>query len=416
MRDYYSKNLIRKMLVIVVTLAVFLMPISASAVTASQLQAQRDYYAQQAAAARAAAAAKAKQAEQIKDQLNIVGSQISQTQRAINLTTSQIASTDAKIAQLEADIKTQENNLNAEQEKLSNVVASWYMSGQSSGFFEAVIGSDNLSEVVDQQQYFDSVRAQIQNQMNKITELKADLNKQKSDQQNQLASLSSLKEDQVAQKSDLAVKKSIQNQLLTDANGAIVDLNQQAAQAEAKAAEIRKILAQIYSGSGTPQGNGLLSSDDGSWYYNQRNYSTPLIGANDYNYSNPLTIAEAGCLVTSFAMVATKMGHSITPPGVVSNSHFSDGSWMYFTSGIGVSFNGSARVNWDTVNSELAHNRPVIVSVYTGHGPIYNSDGSNHFIVIKGVSDGKYLIHDPYWTNSSYNLSSVRSMKILSSW
>src|SRR3989344_4963061 len=410
MKNLFQKK-IDKIVAMLIALAVFAMPISASALTSAQLKAQQDYYAQQAAAARAQAAAKAQQAAQIKQQLNIVGSQISQTQVAINLTISQIADTNTRIAQLETDIKTQEDNLNAEQGKLSDVVASWYMSGRSSGFFEAIIGSNNFSDIIDQQQYYDSVREQIQNQMDKITQLKADLNQQKTDQQNQLASLNDLKSDQTAQKSDLAEKKSIQNQLLTDANGAITDLNNQAAQAEAKAAEIRKILVQIYSGSGTPQGNGLASSGDSSWYYNQKNYSTPLLGARAFTYSNPLTIALAGCLVTSFAMVATKMGHPITPPSVVNNSHFVYGSWMYFTSGIGVSFNSSTRVNWDTVNSELAHNRPVIISVYTGSGPVYNSDGSNHFIVIKGVSNGKYIIHDPYWTGSSYNLTSVKSMK-----
>ncbi|MDO8444081.1 MAG: C39 family peptidase [bacterium] len=411
-----AKQKFYKIISLVIVMAVFLMPISASALTSAQLKAQQEYYAQQAAAARAQAAAKAQQAAQIKQQLNIVGSQIYQTQSAINLTISQVADTNARIAQIEADIKMQEDNLNAEQSKLSNVVASWYMSGRSSGFFEAIIGSNNFSDIIDQQQYYDSVRGQIQNQMDKITQLKADLNSQKTDQQNQLASLNDLKNDQTAQKSDLAEKKSIQNQLLTDANGAISDLNNQAAQAEAKATEIRKILIQIYSGSGTPQGNGLISSVDNSWYYNQQNYTTPLIGASDFTYSNPLTIALAGCLVTSFAMVATKMGHPITPPSVVNNSHFVYGSWMYFTSGIGVSFNSSTRVNWDTVNSELARNRPVIVSVYTGSGPVYNSDGSNHFIVIKGVSNGKYIIHDPYWTSSSYNLTSVKSMKVLSDW
>ncbi len=410
-----NQKYINKIITIIIAVAVFSMPISASALTAAQLKEQQNYYAQQAAAARAQAAAKAQQAAQIKQQLNVVSSQISQTQAAINLTTSQVADTTAQIAQLESDIATAEDDLNKEQSKLSDVVASWYMSGQSAGFFEAVIGSNSLSQVVDQQQYYDSVRTQIENEMDKITKLKADLNSQKADQQSQLASLNGLKQDQLSQQSDLAQKKSVQNQLLTDANGAITDLNNQAAAAEAKAVELRKLLAQIYAGSGTPQGTGLISSVDSSWYYSQKDYDTPLIGSNDYSYSDPLTIKEAGCFVTSMAMVATKMGHSIDPPGVVKHSHFVDGSWMYFTSSIGVTFTSSS-LNWDTINNELAHGRPVIVSVYTGHGPVYNSDGSNHFIVIKGVSNGKYYIQDPYWTNSSYNLNQVKSMRVLSSY
>lgn len=383
----------------------FSMPISASALTAAQLKAQQDLYAQQAAQARAQAAAKTKQAAQIKEQISVVSSQISKTQSAINYTAGQINDAEARISQLEAEIKTQEENLVAEQNKLSNVVASWYMNGKSD-FFEALISSNNFSDVVDKEQYYDSVKNQIQTQMGKITELKVELNNQKTSQQAQLASLKDLKSDQTEQQSDLAQKKSIQNQLLTDANGAIVDLNAQAAQAEAKAAEIRKIMAQIYPSGGTPKGSGLSSSVDSSWYYNQRDYDTVMSPSR-------LTIAEVGCLITSYAMVATKMGNAVTPPTVASRSVFdTSGSWRWFNQSIGVTFT-SRSINWDIVNEELAENHPVIVSVYTGSGPVYNSDGSNHFIVIKGVSNGKYIIHDPYWRDSSYNLSSVKSMKVL---
>lgn len=398
----------------ITVVAVFSIPVSTYALTAAQLRAQQEYYAQQAAAARAAAAAKAAQAAQIKDQISAVSTQISQTESAINLTTNQMNSTQQAIVDLENKIKAEEENLAAQQSKFHDVIASWYIQGES-GFFEAVVGANSISDVIDQQQYYDSVRSQIQTKMDDITALKADLAKQKADQQTQLANLQSLKDDQTSQQNNLQTKKAVKNQLLTDANGAIQDLNAQAAAAEAKAAEVRKILAQIYSGTGTPSGNGLISSVDNSWYYNQRNYSNPLIGLSDYSYSNPLTIAEAGCFVTSMAMVATKMGHSITPPGVVQSSHFVDGSWQYFTSSIGVTFSRQS-LNWDVVNSELSHNRPVIVSVYTGHGPVYNSDGSNHFIVIKGFSGGKYQIHDPYWTGSSYDLSAVKSMRVLSSY
>lgn len=404
-----------KLITTIVAVAVFAMPYSAYAATAAQLKAQSDYYAAQAAAAKAQAAAKSQQAALIKDQINSVSTQISQTESAINLTTSQINDSQNKITALEQNIKTEEDNLTAETNKFSDVISSWYIQGES-GLFETMLGSNTISDVIDQQQYYDSVRAQIQNKMDEINKLKADLNQQKSDQQAQLANLQSLKGDQTSQQANLVTKKAVKNQLLTDANGAIQDLNAQAAAAELKAAEIRKILASIYSSSGRPSGDGLLSSDDSSWYYNQQNYGNPLIGAGDSSYPNPLTIKEAGCFVTSMAMVATKMGHPTTPPGVVNASHFISGSWQYFTSDIGVTFNSRTAVNWGVVNGELAAGRPVIVSVYTGHGQAYNSDGSNHFIVIKGVSGGKYLIHDPWWTDSSYNLSAVISMRTLSSY
>ena len=74
----------------------------------------------------------------------------------------------------------------------------------------------------------------------------------------------------------------------------------------------------------------------------------------------------------------------------------------------------SLQYNWNVVNNELANGRPVIISVRVpGTNYDYNGDGSNHWIVITGLSGGRYTIHDPYWTNSGYSLSDVRSMKTL---
>jgi uncharacterized protein YvpB len=129
-------------------------------------------------------------------------------------------------------------------------------------------------------------------------------------------------------------------------------------------------------------------------------------------YPSRLTIKDAGCLITSIAMIATYYGHSITPPGVVAKSSFDYSGSYQGSSGIGVSVGSSVRVNWDTINSEINQGHPVIVSVKVS-GPVYNSDGSNHFIVIKGFSGGKYLIHDPYWRTSSYDKDEVISMKIV---
>lgn len=380
---------------------------SALALTASQLQAQRDYYAAQAEAARKKAAQKEQQAQAVKQQLTTINGQIDQTTAAISSTEEQISSTSDKVGELALKIKTEEENLAIQKEKMNQVLAEWYMEGQD-GLLEAMIGANNLSELITKQEYYDAIKQQVQSTMDKIDQMKAALQQEKNNQEAQLSVLNGLKDDQAEQQKKLESNKVMKNRLLNDTTAAISDLNGQAAQAEAKAQEIRKILASIYtSGKGTPKGSELSSSIESSWYYNQNDYP------NTYMSPSRLTIKEAGCLITSIAMIVTKHGHSITPAGVVDASNFGyDGSFYGLEKNIGVSVGRTIRVNWDTINSELDNGHPVIVSVKVS-GPVYNSDGSNHFIVIRGFENGKYLIHDPYWNNSSYNKDNVISMKIV---
>lgn len=403
-----SKILQSKVIAFLLCLSFALIPLnSVLATSASDLQKQKDYYTAQAEAARQQAAQKAQQAQVVKQQLSTISTQIDQTTNAINETTKQINDTNAKINDLTAKITTEEGNLAIEKDKMNKIISSWYMEGEE-GLLGAMIGANNLSDVVTKQEYYDSIKRQIQTSMDKINQIKADLQKEKEVQEGQISVLNGLKDSQDQQQKKLESNKTMKNRLLNDTNAAVSDLNTQAQQAEAKAQEIRKILASIYSsGKGTPMGSQLVSSTDSSWYYNQTDYP------DTYMSPSRLTIKDAGCLITSFAMVATKYGHSITPPGVVASSDFGyDGSFYGFNSGIGINVGRSVPVNWDTINSELSQDHPVIVSVKVS-GPVYNSDGSNHFIVIKGFSGGKYLIHDPYWRTSSYDKDNVISMKIV---
>lgn len=370
-------------------------------------KAEADYYAAQAEAARKQAAQKAQEAQTVKQQISSLNSQIDQTESSLNTTESQIDDTNAKINEISANIKKEEDNLAQEKVKMNSILASWYMEGED-GLLEAMIGANNLSEIVDKQEYYDSIKQQIQTSMDKINQMKDELQKEKEKQEAQASVLNGLKDSQVQQQKSLENNKVMKDRLLNDTTAAISDLNAQAQQAEAKAQEIRKILASIYSsGKGTPMGSQLTSSINSSWYYNQTDYP------DTYMSPSRLTIKDAGCLITSFAMIATKYGHSITPPGVVDASYFStEGSFYGFKRSIGISVGSSIRVNWDTINSEINQGHPVIVSVKVP-GPVYNSDGSNHFIVITGFSGGKYTIHDPYWRSSSYDKDDVISMKIV---
>ncbi|MEI6498732.1 MAG: C39 family peptidase [bacterium] len=402
-------NYLAKAITIVILIGMTLMPAkNVFALTASDAA----YYEKQAQQKLAEANQKKAEAQIYNDQIYEYNKQITQISNSISTTEGKIADTQNNIDNLAQKIKDAEYDLAQQQEKNGDVIASWYIEDQG-GLLEAMIGANNLSEIATKQQYFDSTRRQIELACEKIQIVKADLAKQKQDQEAQMETLTGLKNDQTTRQANLQNTKNQKNNLLSNTKTAIVDLKAQAEKYQAEANRIRTILATIYNASGTPVGSDLKSSIDGAWYYSQRDARW-----SDKNLSpSYLKIGEYGCYITSLAMVSTYYGNGISPAQMVDVSNFGyDGNFYGFDSNAGITIAQQGRVNWDTVNNELANNRPVIVSVYTGHGTAFNGDGSNHFIVITGKSGGSYQIHDPYWQSASYNISQVKSMKIIRSY
>jgi len=399
---------IQKTFVVIVSTAVLLMPIATFAATESQLKAQQDYYKQQAAAAAAAKAAKAAQAAQIAQDINYLDSQISETESAINATTAQISATQNTIAELESGIKTEEEKLAMEQDKMSSIISSWYMQGKS-GFLEAVIGSSNISEVVDQQQYYDSVRGQLQNEIDKINQMKADLNQQKSDQTSQLVTLSDLQKSQEGQKNYLGERQTIKGQLYSNTQSAISSLTTEQANANKMVADLQAKIDSIRAAS-IGAGGDVVSSGAESWYLQQ----TDSRWASD-KMGYWATIGTYGCLLTSLSMVANFYGASYTPATAAQNSSFvhgGSGDGALISTSI-VSDGKSQSINWSTVDDELANNHPVIVGVALGID-MGNSYGVSHFVVLTSkMGDGKYAMQDPLGQGRGYRKSQVKAMRII---
>ena len=223
-------------------LSMMSIPMNAFALTAAQLQAQKDYYAAQAKAAAAAAAKKQKDAALVKEQIVKVETDISLTEKELSSTKGSISGTEEKISELEKNIKTEEENLAQEKLKLGSVVSSWYMDGES-GLLEAMLGSNSISEVVDQQEYYDSIKQQVQGAMDRIDKLKKELQEEKQSQDMQLRNLSDLKSSQEQQKKNLEYQESYKQKLLSSTNQAITALKEEEKRALQKEQEAE---AQIY--------------------------------------------------------------------------------------------------------------------------------------------------------------------------
>lgn len=203
--------------------------------------------------AQAAANQKAAEAAQMKSQITVITGQINSTQSALDQTNGDISSTQGVINDLSNQITAQENKLAEEKNKLNQIISSWYMEGNV-GFFETLFSSDNLSAMVSKQQYYDSIKQQVNNTMIQINDLKAKLATQKSDQQKKMADLQSLQQQQTSYKQSVVSQKDLQTQML---NMTQTQQQQYLALAAKLQNDISHISAELYasrqkSSPGTP--------------------------------------------------------------------------------------------------------------------------------------------------------------------
>lgn len=160
------------------------------------------------------AAAKAQQAADFQSQISSISDSLYTINQSINKTDGQIGDTEATISDLSAKIKLAQDNITAEKTKLGQILSAWYMQGDS-GLLESVLGSNNISDVVDAQEQFDAVKQQINANIDKIAADEAALSKQKDDQEAKKQQLASLQDQQKSQKTAAETEKNRKNNLLS---------------------------------------------------------------------------------------------------------------------------------------------------------------------------------------------------------
>lgn len=398
--------------VVILTITIFSSLASVKAYTQADVDRQNKIAAQKTAAA----AQKVKDAAAMQSKIAQVTSQITETTSSIQLTSTKISDTQSQISNLEKKIQDEQSNLDREQEKMSQIIASWYMEGES-GLLEAVISANNLSDVMDKQQYYESLRQQVQSNTEKIQTIQNDLTGQKNALSGQLIALNDLKTSQATQQDTLESDKAYKNRLLANDKSAIVDLNNQAQKATDEAnrisAELRKAYCQADGGSWTNgacsnsrlggpaihKGNGGVQLNVP--YYSQQDPSW----ASKSMGSSGVSIGAAGCLMTSLAMVASSsyVGQSENPASLVDKSIFqssggSAGNFLGFKYAMGrldgyEQAKGGA--NLSVIDEQLRNLHPVIVKVYIPGSSLY------HWIVITGGDQQHgYSWNDPWpWRN-----------------
>lgn len=305
--------------------------------------------------------------------------QINSAQAQINVIDSQIADTNAQVAQAEA-------NLQKQKELLQEYIKTMYMSSQTSQI-ELILTSNNFSDFVDQTQYLDTMTQKVQDATNQIESLKKELEAKKRDLQIKMNEALQLKATQVSAQTALNMQVEQKASLLQTTKG-----NESAYQSSLNGKIARRgILECIASGGCGGDASGQLQVvNSGTHYYQWQDPWGPTSYTGVSGDGN--TFANYGCLITSLGMA-----HGLTPPQEAARHSFTGDGYMISDGSSGTSIG----LDWARVNSILSTpGGEVIFGLHMG--------GYDHYVVAVGMTDGKYLINDPYFqTGYTYNASRV---------
>ncbi|OGY43611.1 MAG: hypothetical protein A2731_00310 [Candidatus Buchananbacteria bacterium RIFCSPHIGHO2_01_FULL_39_8] len=154
------------------------------------------------------------QSNTLKNAIAKMEAQIKKLEAEVRLTQTKISQTSLKIQGLSSDISTQNIELEKQRNNLSQTIQAINEYDQT-GPLELVFGSGNFSDMLSQAQYVNNLQTGLQQKLNTIKELKAQLENQKTESESQKAALESFKKQLNGQTQVLDNQRDEQKDLLT---------------------------------------------------------------------------------------------------------------------------------------------------------------------------------------------------------
>ncbi|MBI3619573.1 C39 family peptidase [Candidatus Roizmanbacteria bacterium] len=331
--------------------------------------------------------------DSIRKEKNTLSSQIQYMDTQIYLTELRILDTESKIftTQKEIELLTARiENLDSSLDHLSKLLIKRIVDGYKKGgvsFFALVLNSDNADDLINRIKYEKTAKNNNQKLLIHVQETKLNFEEQKKLREDKKNKLAALTVNLNRQKVDLDTQKAQKQKLLTDTQNDETTYQRLLAQAQAQLAAFKSFV--VTAGAGVISANQFGTGADGS-YYSQRDerWAYKTIGYSSEN------ILNVGCLLTSVAMVAKKLGNNVTPLDIaVDPSRF----WGN-TASMNYPWPSIAGKNYSAVNNidqELQNGNYVIVGVT--YSSCANSNGGDHYVVLTKKDGGDYIMNDPIY-------------------
>ncbi len=339
----------------------------------------------------------------LQNQEKTLSSQIQLMDTQINLTELRIANTEQQIISLQDDIKITKDKISNLQDSID--IATQAMIKRISAVYEfgsvdalnIFLTSDNVSNLLTRLKYLRIVQISDKKNIYASQQAKVDYSNFQSILELKKKQVEVLQGQLKTYQDQLDQEKQTKQQLLSDTQGSEANYQELLAQAQAQLAALSSF-ARSRAGAGGQIIPHQDLSDGWGKYYNQRdaNWGNNLIGLSS------MQVWEVGCLLTSYAMVASHFGGSLTPADVAVNTS----NFWYGTADFnkpGPSANGHSvqsidNPSLDDLRSALNSGAVVIAGLSANGGP-YPSHYSDHWVVLRSVDGNSFKINDPWYQN-----------------
>ena len=355
---------------------------------------------------RALAEAKSKEIKSLNQELELMQAEVDEIDNQINLTSNKINQTNLKLLKTQYDIEQKQAAINTQKQALSAMLRETYQTEQTN-LLEIILQSDSLSGFFNHLVYLDTLQGSTKEAVEQLQEVKQQLDVYYQDQDQQKKQLEVDKQSLASDKDQAQDQKLSREDLLVTTKGQEKEyqnlLNQIETQKRQILGDIDRLrqersqeLARLEAGQQKPK-EGIASE---SWYFNQ---TDPRWGTSRIGLSRSL-LKDYGCAVTSVAMVFKYYGADIDPGRLARQRIFWYNliMWPDQWQGIELVLNTKHQgVDWLRIDQELAANHPVIIYIKA-----IGRDSGHYVVIHHKTSDGRYVVHDPYWGPNLYLESS----------
>ncbi len=368
------------------------------------------------------------QIAEYKAQLQQVGADKKTLQAAINALDLRRKSVEAQVALTEAQIGTTQIQIQQLSGKITDTKQAIANNQAALGVYLRelqkdndkplllqLLSSNNLSQMWSDVAAMLEIQNAVRKNMQALQSQKDTLANSKTASEQKQATLASQKTQLASQQESLAASAQAKDQLLAETNAKESNYQKLLAAAEA---ELGSFATFTQNAGGSKLLSNQTSCDAWGCYYNQRDTAwgaDPLDGTK-------YTLASAGCLIASVAMVLTHYGYNdVTPATINANQdNFAAYAPDLLLASITVGNVTATRKSTNVRGSTAARKVAVIdAALAAGHPAIVGMDalGGTHFVVLTSGSNGNYLMRDPYVAggkdisfSSKYSLKEIYSV------
>lgn len=235
-----------------------------------------------------AAEQKQKEASTIKGQISRLEDDIDQTEQKIQETDEQVRQTESEIKIAEEEIAQRQRELDEQKRNQDETLRVLYETSEQELLF-IIAGSDSISEVIEHNEYLESLEYRIDATLHEIDALKREVEQKKSDLDGKYQELKGLQAQQEAYKAGLANEQSRKAVLLVETKeqqesyeSAVDEAKKLNAQVESEMALVRSRLTKA-SGPGVLQARDRGTSNVGfQWPTDYRYISTYFGGSTPF--------------------------------------------------------------------------------------------------------------------------------------